>query len=122
MHRVCYYQNALGNASIVWKIGTYYLPIYRVGKKNCNTFQHQLIGERHELETLTSYKESFDKLFDIHVIITFSKTSNSQRHLKKNDLHIFFLFANVLEVPATWMPARLDTLEKAEAHPLGGVR
>ena len=37
--------------------------------KNCNTFQQQflMIGKRYELETLTSYRELFDKLFDIHV-------------------------------------------------------
>ena len=79
-------------------IGTHfhvYLEILKYTRwtKNCNTFQQQFLklGKRYELETLTSYRESFDKLFDIHVIITFSKISNSQRHLKKHDLHVFFL-------------------------------
>ena len=58
---------------------------YYTGWAKNKTFQHQflMIVKRHELETLTSYRESFDKLFNIPVITTCSKTSNSQRHLKK---------------------------------------
>ena len=44
--------------------------IYRVGQKKCNTFQRQFlsIGKRYENETLTTYKERFDKLYDIGLI------------------------------------------------------
>ena len=40
---------------------------YRVGQKECNTFQRLFIsvGKIYENETLTTYKQRFDKLYGI---------------------------------------------------------
>ena len=59
------------------------IEVYRVGQKECNTFQRYFLspGKGYENETMTTSKQRFDKLYGISSINEFQTTSDCQHHV-----------------------------------------